>query len=91
MNHSLFNMICAIASKISVTPRPRGVYFPTSKLHSISAVANLLAHNNIANSDLLLRSNFITECCSFSDNLTSLRVTYILLMMIHDTSDLFKM
>ena len=26
--------------------------------------ANLLAHNNIAKSNLLLRSNFITECCN---------------------------
>ena len=27
---------------------PKGVYLPISKLHSISAVANLLAHNNIS-------------------------------------------
>ena len=33
-----------IASKIIVTPK--GVYLPISKLHSILAVANLLAHNN---------------------------------------------
>ena len=33
-----------IASKINVTPK--GVYLSTSKLHSIVAVANLLAHNN---------------------------------------------
>ena len=26
---------------------PKGVYLPISKLHSILAVANLLAHNNI--------------------------------------------
>ena len=32
-----------IASKINVTPK--GVYLPISKLHSILAVANLLAHN----------------------------------------------
>ena len=31
-------------------------------IHSILAVANLLAHNNKSN--LLLRSNFITECFS---------------------------
>ena len=35
-----------IASKINVTPK--GVYLPISKLHSILAVANLLAHNNIS-------------------------------------------
>ena len=33
-----------IASKINVTPK--GVYLPNSKLRSILAVANLLAHNN---------------------------------------------
>ena len=27
---------------------PKGVYLPISKLHSILAVANLLAHNNIS-------------------------------------------
>ena len=32
------------ASKINVTPK--GVYLPISKLHSILAVVNLLAHNN---------------------------------------------
>ena len=36
--------IRTIASKIIVTPK--GVYLPISKLHSILAVANLLAHNN---------------------------------------------
>ena len=34
----------AIASKINVTPK--GVHLPISKLHSILAVVNLLAHNN---------------------------------------------
>ena len=33
-------------SKINVTPK--GVCLPISKLHSISAVANLLAHNNMS-------------------------------------------
>ena len=33
-------------SKINITPK--GVYLPNSKLHSILAVANLLAHNNIS-------------------------------------------
>ena len=37
---------CNIASKINVTPK--GVYLPISKLHSILAVVNLLAHNNIS-------------------------------------------
>ena len=36
---------CTIASKINSTPK--GVYLPISKLHSILAVVNLLAHNNI--------------------------------------------
>ena len=33
-----------IASKINGTSK--GVYLPVSKLHSILAIANLLAHNN---------------------------------------------
>ena len=50
-----------IASKINVTPR--GVYLPISKLHSIFAMANLLAHNNI--SQICYCSQIsITECCS---------------------------
>ena len=36
--------MCTIASKINGTPK--GVCLPISKLHSILAVANLLAHNN---------------------------------------------
>ena len=39
------NFISTINSKINGTPK--GVYLPISKLHSILAVANLLAHNNI--------------------------------------------
>ena len=39
-----WHSICVITSKINVTPK--GVYLPISKLHSIIAVANLLAHNN---------------------------------------------
>ena len=37
---------------------------------------------------MLLRSNFITECCSFSDNLTPLAsgVTLILLAVVHELS-----
>ena len=69
-----------IASKINDTPK--GVYLPNSKQHSNLAVAYLLAHNNISQ----IYYYFITECCivncSFSDNLTPLGVTFILLMMI---------
>ena len=36
---------CAIYSKVNGTPK--GVYLPVSKLHSILAVGNLLAHNNL--------------------------------------------
>ena len=35
-----------IASKINGTPK--GVYLPISKLNSVLAVANLVAHNNIS-------------------------------------------
>ena len=37
--------LCTINSKINGTPK--GVYLPLSKLHSILAVTNLLAHNNV--------------------------------------------
>ena len=37
-------LACTFASKINATPK--GVYLPTSKLHSILAIANLLDHNN---------------------------------------------
>ena len=70
-----------ITSKINVTPR--GVYLPISKLHSILAVANLLAHNNISQicycGQILYR---VLHCC-FSNNLTLLGVTFILLEMVH--------
>ena len=36
--------VLTIGSRINGTPK--GVYLPISKLHSILAVANLLAHNN---------------------------------------------
>ena len=39
--------LCTINSKINGTPK--GVYLPISKLHSILALANLHAHNNIIN------------------------------------------
>ena len=38
-------MHCTIASIINVIPK--NIYLPISKLHSILAVANLLAYNNI--------------------------------------------
>ena len=58
---------CTIASKINVTPK--GVVLPISKLHSILAVANLLAHDNISQicycGQILLQSAAVN--CSFSD------------------------
>ena len=60
-----------IASKINATSK--GVYLPISKLHSILAIANLLAHNNINQicycGKISLQSAAVT--CSFSDNRTS--------------------
>ena len=43
--HILLNSQCTIAYKINGTPKV--VYLAISKLHSILAVANLLAHNFI--------------------------------------------
>ena len=49
---------------------PEGVYLPIAKLHSISAIANLLAHNNITISynvevnSLRLKSNVASEWTS---------------------------
>ena len=57
---------------------PKGVYLPISKLHSILALVNLLAHNNI--SQISLQSAAVN--CSFCDNLTPLGVTFILLAMV---------
>ena len=60
---------------------PKGVYLPISKLHSILAVANLLDHNNKSQicycGQISLQSAAVN--CSFSDNLTPLGVTFILL------------
>ena len=71
-----------IASKINVTPKV--FYFPISKLHSILAVANLLAHNNKSQicycGQISLQSAAVN--CSFSDNLTPLGVTFILRSMV---------
>ena len=58
---------------------------PISKLHSILALANLLAHNNISQicycSQISLQNTPFN--CSFSDNLTHLGVTFILMAMVH--------
>ena len=57
------------------------IHLPISKLHSILAVANLLSHNNISQicywGQISLQSAAVNY--SFSDNLTSLGVTFILL------------
>ena len=45
INLNMNIILCAIYSKINGTPK--GVYLPFPKLHSIFAVANLLAHNNL--------------------------------------------
>ena len=72
-----------ISSKINATPK--GVYLPISKLHSILVIVNLLAHNNISQicycGQTSLQSAAV-NCC-FSDNLTPLGVTFILLEMVH--------
>ena len=64
---------------------PKSVYLPISKLHSILTVANLLAHNNISQicycGQISLQSAAVN--CSFSDNLTSLGVSFILLAIVH--------
>ena len=73
---------CCDTSKINVTPK--GVYTPFLKLHSILAVANLLAHNNISQicycGQISLQSAAVNS--SFSDSLAPLRVTFILLVMV---------
>ena len=65
---------------------PKGVFFPISKLHSILAVANLLAHNNKSQicycGQISLQSAAVN--CSF---LTPLGVTLILLAMVHWLQD----
>ena len=71
-----------IDSKINVTTK--GVYLTISKLHSILAVVNLFAHNSISQicycGQIPLQSAAVN--CSFSDNLTPLGVTFILLAMV---------
>ena len=74
----LFNHTCTIASKVNVASE--GVYLPISKLYSILAIANLLAHyNNI--SQICYCGQILFQ--SFSDNLTPLGVTFVLLAMVY--------
>ena len=62
---------------------PKGIYLPISKLHSILAVVNLLAHNNISQ---------ICYCCHIyyrvlqltAAILTPFGVTFILLAMVEE-------
>ena len=74
-----------IASKINVTSK--GVYLPISKLKSILAVVNLPAHNNISQICYCGQISFQSAAvnCRFSDNLTPLGETFILLAMVHLT------
>ena len=69
------HIYCTITSKINVTPK--GVYLPISKLHSMLAVANLLAHNNISQICYCGQISFVSAAvnCSFTDNLTPLGST----------------
>ena len=63
---------------------PKDVYLPISKPHSVLAVANLLAHNNISQT-LLWASKFAAakiECTFEMGKQTLLGVTFILLMMV---------
>ena len=64
--------IRTIATKINVTPK--GVPLPISKLHSILAVENLLAHNNKSQICYCVQISLQSAAvnCSFSDNLTHL-------------------
>ena len=65
-----------IAIKINVAP--------ILKLHSIPAVANFLAHNNISQICYCGQISSLSAAvnCSFPDNLTPLGVTFILLAMV---------
>ena len=72
-----------IACKINVTPK--GVYLSISKLHSILAVANLLAHNN--KSQIVTAVKFHYRVLQLTAVfLTPLGVAFILLAMVqwHD-------
>ena len=73
--------MCTIARKTNVTVK--GVYLPISKLHSILAVPNLLAHNNISQfcycGQISLQSAAVN--CSFSGNFGG--VSFIMLAIIY--------
>ena len=86
MNSSPLNQ-CTIGSKINGTPIC--VYLPISKLHSILAIVNLLAHNNKSQicfcGQILLQSAAVN--CSFSDTFVAkLWVTFILLAMVPNST-----
>ena len=69
-----------INSRINGTPK--GVYMPISKLHSILAVANLLAYNNV----WLCASKLATtkkECSFEMGKLTPFGVPFNLLLTVH--------
>ena len=76
-SHIISIYTCTIARKKMLPPK--GICLPISKLHSILAVANLLAHNNISQicycGQISLQSAAFN--CSFSDNLITLGVTFI--------------
>ena len=78
----IYIYICTIASRINVI-YPQGVYLPISNLLSIFALANLLAHNNINQICCCgqISSHSAAVNFSFSDNLTTLEVTFILLVI----------
>ena len=57
------------------------LFAPISKLHSIIAVANLLAHNKFVTA-LKFYYRVLQFTAIFSDSLTPLRVTFILPAMV---------
>ena len=71
---------CTIVSKINGTPK--GDYSPISKLHSILAVANLLAHNNKNQICYCGQISLQSAAVNFLTNVTPLGVPFILLAMI---------
>ena len=70
---------------------PQSVYLPISKLHSILAVAYLLAQNNKSQifycGQNWLQSTAVN--CTSSENLTPLGVAFILLAMVHYLLDIY--
>ena len=69
---------------------PKIDHLSISKLQSILAVANLLAHINISLSQICCCSQISLQSaavnCSFSDNLTPLGVPFILLASVHSAA-----